>query len=98
MPPSSSYPCLMPTLDDAAIEAALADLPGWERDGDAIKRRFTRRDWRDAIVRQQASIDLMAKATGRKPFPAERLFDRRFETLAADAYAQAGGGPALASR
>ncbi len=25
-------------LDDAAITAALGDLPGWERDGDAIVR------------------------------------------------------------
>jgi 4a-hydroxytetrahydrobiopterin dehydratase len=39
----------MPILDDAALGAALADLPGWERDDDAIKRRFRRRDWRDAI-------------------------------------------------
>jgi 4a-hydroxytetrahydrobiopterin dehydratase len=28
-------------LDDAAIAAALATLPGWERHGDAIVRRFT---------------------------------------------------------
>jgi 4a-hydroxytetrahydrobiopterin dehydratase len=29
----------MPTLlDDAAIDAALADLPGWEREGDALVR------------------------------------------------------------
>jgi sulfonate transport system substrate-binding protein len=51
------------------------------------------RDWSEAIVRQQGSIDLMAEATGRRPFPAERLFDRRFETLSAEAFAQAGGGP-----
>ena len=25
-------------LDDAEIDAALADLPGWERDGDALVR------------------------------------------------------------
>ena len=25
-------------LDDAAIDAALAELPGWERDGDALVR------------------------------------------------------------
>ncbi|MDT7651946.1 MAG: hypothetical protein QOI36_3352, partial [Pseudonocardiales bacterium] len=25
-------------LDDAAVTAALADLPGWERHGDAIVR------------------------------------------------------------
>ncbi|HEV7386326.1 MAG TPA: ABC transporter substrate-binding protein [Phenylobacterium sp.] len=57
------------------------------------------RDWTEAIERQQGSVNLMAQATGRKPFNAERLFDRRFETLSADAFAEAGGGgPALASR
>jgi 4a-hydroxytetrahydrobiopterin dehydratase len=28
-------------LDDAAIDSALADLPGWEREGDAIVRTAT---------------------------------------------------------
>jgi sulfonate transport system substrate-binding protein len=57
------------------------------------------RDWTQAVARQQASVDLMAQATNRKPFDAARLFDRRFETLSADAFAQAGGAvPALASR
>jgi sulfonate transport system substrate-binding protein len=56
------------------------------------------RDWSLAIARQQASIELMAQATGRKPFAAERLFDRRFEALSADAFAKAGGGPTLTSR
>lgn len=32
----------MALLDDDAIAAGLAGLPGWERDGDAIVRRFTR--------------------------------------------------------
>ena len=40
----------MPKLDDEQLEAALAELPGWERDGDAIARRFRRRDWLDAIA------------------------------------------------
>jgi sulfonate transport system substrate-binding protein len=56
------------------------------------------RDWSQAIARQQGSIDLMARATGREPFLAARLFDRRFETLSADAFAHAGGGRTLASR
>jgi len=50
------------------------------------------RDWTEAIARQQGSVSLMAEATGRRPFNAARLFDRRFETLSADAFAQAGGG------
>ena len=37
-------------LDDAAISAALADLPGWSRDADTIVRTFERRDWNDAIA------------------------------------------------
>ena len=57
------------------------------------------RDWTEAIRRQQGSVNLMAEATGRKAFDAHRLFDRRFETLSADAFAEAGGsGRALASR
>jgi 4a-hydroxytetrahydrobiopterin dehydratase len=38
------------TLDDAAISAALAELTDWRRDGDALVRTFTRRDWLDAIA------------------------------------------------
>jgi len=43
------------------------------------------RDWTEAIGLQQASIDLLAKEGGQKPFDAAQLFDRRFETIAADA-------------
>jgi sulfonate transport system substrate-binding protein len=45
------------------------------------------RDWRDAVNIEQAAIDLLSRQTGRKVFDAGSLFDRRFETLAADAYA-----------
>jgi 4a-hydroxytetrahydrobiopterin dehydratase len=37
------------TLDDAAIQAGLDQLPEWQRDGDALVRTYTRRDWLDAI-------------------------------------------------
>jgi 4a-hydroxytetrahydrobiopterin dehydratase len=37
-------------LDDAALEAALRQLPDWARDGDTITRTFRRRDWLDAIA------------------------------------------------
>ena len=40
-------------------------------------------DWSEAIRLQQGSVALMARETGRKPFDAAVLFDRRFETLAA---------------
>ena len=36
-------------LDEAAIDAALADL-AWERDGAALMKRAKRRDFRDAIA------------------------------------------------
>lgn len=42
------------------------------------------RDWTDAIAYQQAAIDLLAPETGRPRFDAATLFDRRFETVAAD--------------
>jgi 4a-hydroxytetrahydrobiopterin dehydratase len=37
-------------LDDAAIATALRRLPEWRRDGDALVRTFTRRDWLDAVA------------------------------------------------
>jgi sulfonate transport system substrate-binding protein len=48
------------------------------------------RDWAAAVTFQQAAIDILAPATGRPSFDAARLFDRRFETIAADAAAQGG--------
>jgi 4a-hydroxytetrahydrobiopterin dehydratase len=39
----------MPSLDDAAIDAALRDLPEWSREGDELVRTVRRRDWRAAI-------------------------------------------------
>lgn len=42
-------------------------------------------DWNDVIVRQQATIDLLAEETGKPRLDAASLFDRRFEHLAAQA-------------
>ncbi|RKN05664.1 PhnD/SsuA/transferrin family substrate-binding protein [Streptomyces radicis] len=42
-------------------------------------------DWSDAIERHQQTIDLLAEETGNEPFDAEELYDRRFESVAADA-------------
>ncbi|MBA2949351.1 ABC transporter substrate-binding protein [Streptomyces himalayensis] len=42
-------------------------------------------DWTSAIERQQGTIDLLAKETGKESFDAETLFDRRYESVAADA-------------
>ena len=46
-------------------------------------------DWTGAIVRQQATVDLMARETGRKRFDSTALFDRRFEPVAGQAFAAA---------
>lgn len=35
----------MDKLDDSEIESRLADLEGWERDGDAITKAFERHDF-----------------------------------------------------
>ncbi|HEY9218929.1 MAG TPA: ABC transporter substrate-binding protein [Phenylobacterium sp.] len=52
-------------------------------------RREVPADWNESIRLEQDSIGLMAAESGREPFPAETLFDRRFEPVAAAAYAQA---------
>jgi sulfonate transport system substrate-binding protein len=49
-------------------------------------------DWTDVIARHQETIDLLAKETGNKDIQAEDLYDRRFESVAADAIADADQG------
>jgi sulfonate transport system substrate-binding protein len=46
--------------------------------------------WTDAVARHQETIDLLAKETGNKPLKAEDLYDRRYESVAADALANGG--------
>lgn len=46
----------MAVLDDQEIERRLADLSGWERDGDSIRRRFKFEDF-------QASVDFVNRIT-----------------------------------
>ena len=46
----------MAVLTDEEIEHRLAELPGWERDGDAIKKRFKLEDF-------QASVDFVNRLT-----------------------------------
>jgi sulfonate transport system substrate-binding protein len=41
--------------------------------------------WDEVIARHQQTIDLLAKETGNDPLKAEDLYDRRFESVAADA-------------
>ena len=47
-------------------------------------------DWSDAIERHQQTIDLLAAELGNEPFDAELLYDRRFESVGAEAI---GGTP-----
>lgn len=51
------------------------------------------RDWSGIVALQQQTVNFMAREIGREPFDAAILFDRRFETYAADAIA----GPPPAS-
>ncbi|MFG1654323.1 ABC transporter substrate-binding protein [Micromonospora sp. NPDC049275] len=46
--------------------------------------------WTEAVARHQETIDLLAKETGNKPLRAEDLYDRRYESVAADALAPGG--------
>ena len=46
----------MAVLTDDEITRRLSDLPGWERDGDAIKRQFKFEDF-------QASVDFVNRLT-----------------------------------
>jgi sulfonate transport system substrate-binding protein len=54
-------------------------------------------DWDEAIRLEQDSIALMAAEGGRQSFPAEILFDRRFEPVVARAYAEARAADRLAA-
>jgi sulfonate transport system substrate-binding protein len=56
------------------------------------------RRWNEAVGIEQSAIDLMAQETHRRPFAAGGLFDRRFEPVAADAFAAAQSSRVLAAR
>lgn len=52
----------MLSLDDDAIEAALRELPDWERDGEVLVRVVKREDWLAAI----ALVDAVAAEADRR--------------------------------
>jgi sulfonate transport system substrate-binding protein len=54
-------------------------------------------DWSGAVALEQGAIALMGKATGRPTFAASDLFDRRFEPVAALAFAAEATPAGLAS-
>jgi sulfonate transport system substrate-binding protein len=46
-------------------------------------------DWTETIAETQETIELLAEATGQASFDAHKIFDRRYETVAADAASDA---------
>jgi 4a-hydroxytetrahydrobiopterin dehydratase len=40
----------MPKLNDGEIDAVVADLQGWSREGEMLVATFRRRDWKDALA------------------------------------------------
>jgi 4a-hydroxytetrahydrobiopterin dehydratase len=47
--PGGWYHAGMDTLETSTIDAALTELEGWERDGDALRREYRLDGFRDAI-------------------------------------------------
>lgn len=47
----------MALLGDSEIEARLAEHPGWERDGDAIRKRFKRGDFIGSVNFAQSLVE-----------------------------------------
>ena len=57
---------MIPRLVDAEIELALAGLPGWNRDGDAIVRRYRFADFTHAFA-FMARVALLAEKADHHP-------------------------------
>lgn len=53
-------------LTDAEIDAELAQLPGWSRAGDAIRRQFQFADFRQALA-FMVRVGFCAEALGHHP-------------------------------
>lgn len=53
-------------LDDVAIDAALAALPGWTRDGDALVRDYRFKDFAEAFG-FMARVALLAEKADHHP-------------------------------
>jgi 4a-hydroxytetrahydrobiopterin dehydratase len=56
----------MALLDDAEVEAKLAQLPGWSRAGDAIEKTFERGDFVGAVKFVDSLVE-PAEAMGHHP-------------------------------
>lgn len=53
-------------LNDADLDAALASLPGWARDGSAITKAFTFNDFKEAFA-FMTRVAFEAEALGHHP-------------------------------
>jgi 4a-hydroxytetrahydrobiopterin dehydratase len=53
-------------LSEPDVQSALADLEGWERDGDAIRKSFTRSSFPDAIA-FVVQVGFIAEAANHHP-------------------------------
>lgn len=56
----------VPRSTEPEIDAALADLPGWSRDGDSIRRSYSLADFADAIA-FVVRIGFLAEAANHHP-------------------------------
>jgi len=74
-------------LDDTAVTAALADMPGWARDGQSIVRTFERRDWNDAIALVNA---VAPEAEARNHHPDVSITDYRKVTFRLTTHSKGG--------
>lgn len=52
----------MPLLDDSEIRTRLDDLPGWTREGDAIRKTYTLDSFPEAIAFVNLIADIAQKA------------------------------------
>lgn len=52
----------MPLLDDSEIRTRLDDLPGWTREGDAIRKTYTLDSFPEAIAFVNLIADISQKA------------------------------------
>ena len=83
----------MAKLDDAAIQKALAGVPEWRREGDAIRRQFTLGSFPDAIA-FVARIAFDAEAADHHP---DIVINYKRVTLTFSTHSE-GGVPADPSR
>ena len=76
----------MSRLDDAAVARALATLPDWKREGDAIAKTFRFGSFRDAV----AFVDRLAAAADAANHHPDILIRYRRVTLTYSTHSEGG--------